>query len=188
MFKGKFGFFISILLFSLTVAPTILADPVVQWQDNPGDFSLNAYDGFPNVEMTFASFLVISEENSYDIAVSIAPGAGWNNVQMDTTNISNSSNDHAKAFDIAVTDQNGVWQMFKTGGTNVTHLTNQRTTDTLGQQHQMAIALVLVDKDGVDVEGIPLSTSGQAGNRRFIELPTNNYQTNIKITVTEKIE
>lgn len=186
-----------ILLILIISNPLYAAGANVKWITFSRNFSVSSTQGFQNIYLdNDIGFEVSSLDNSYQVEVTISPAKGgqagdWDqynkDVKMDEANEAvgfGGSENYAAAFDVAVTDENGNWQSFKTGGENILHLTNQSATS--GRVHELALAFILVD-DYITIDGQQKSTSGTPGVRRFKRLPDKSYNTDITITVTEEI-
>ena len=163
------------------------------WITPPGnDFNISSANGFKDVYLKTYRFRVNSDK-SYNVDISIEP-YNWNasllQVVMDVNNDAvDHTQDFSAAFEVAVTNSDGTWQQFKTGGSNVSLLYNQPATDNAGRVHKLAVALVLVDQDTIMLEGNAINlSSGTNKCRRFKNLPANNYSTDLNITVTENLD
>ena len=178
-----------LILLILFIFPEPIAAIEINWVSIANKpFDVDAAARLQNVYSKEYRFRV-NASKAYDIEVKVENFTENNACLPLRMNNNNSAvktrNDFCAAFDLALTDDNGVWSDFKTAKRGILNQSVPKTDDF--NIHRLALALVLVDKNNYSLDGIIKSTAGTSECRRFNELPAGDYEADLVVTVTEDL-
>ncbi len=126
------------------------------------------------------SFSVADDEyipgDYYTVTVSVDPEPStWSKALMDPSNVAMHTQDYEKAFDIFLKGPDNQWS-------NLGHSGSVQENSPLPHLYDLRLVLVLVDQEN-SVMGE--DTAGEPGKRRFAELPSGHYETDVVVTVAQ---